>query len=98
MLVLSSPSQYKNKFKKWNMKKNVPKSTKAAIIEIHLTRANAGMPTTAKYKGVPVETKKLRRHLKETSRRHLETTASVNTTRADSRTAFVTTLPLSTTM
>ena len=65
-----SGSQYKYQFnKKWGWKKNVPASTKANIVQKGQKRASMGKSTVAMYKGNRIDSKKLRRHAKEISRR-----------------------------
>jgi hypothetical protein len=50
------------------MRKNVPTSKMAAMVDMHLTRPALGGQGALKYKGTVVEDKKIRRHVKETTR------------------------------
>jgi hypothetical protein len=64
-----SDSQYKYQInKKWHMRKNVPTSKMAAMVNMHLTRPALGSHGALKYKGMVVEDKKFRRHFKESTR------------------------------
>lgn len=67
--MFCSDSQYKYQInKKWQMRKNVPTSKMAAMVNMHRTRPALGSNGALKYKGVLVEDKKIRRHVKESTR------------------------------
>ncbi|KAH8787302.1 hypothetical protein BGZ57DRAFT_968841 [Hyaloscypha finlandica] len=65
----ASESQYKNRFRRWNLKKNIPTTMKTRIRNIVQTRARIGKPSIVKYNGQHVDTKKLWRHPKTGERR-----------------------------
>ncbi|KAL9608829.1 MAG: hypothetical protein Q9167_006347 [Letrouitia subvulpina] len=62
-------SQYRYRFKKWGWKKNIPSRKKAKMCDIRQNRAKAGKQTSLEHEGKIVEVKRLRRYLKETTRR-----------------------------
>ncbi|KAF2101321.1 hypothetical protein NA57DRAFT_53297 [Rhizodiscina lignyota] len=56
--------QYKYRFNKWGWKKNIPTTKKKAILEFSQSSAQSGNLRAVKYKGRPVEPKKLRRYVR----------------------------------
>lgn len=51
------------------MRKNIPESKMAAMINLRLTRSTLGSQSELKYKGTVVDGKKFRRHIKEITRK-----------------------------
>ena len=74
----TSEAQYKYRFKKWEWKKNVPATKKAAIVERGQTRAALGKSTIATFQGREVDSKKLRRHAKEALRKEIALKATAD--------------------
>ena len=73
-------TQYKYHFRKWKWKKNLSASKKEALCGIRHTRAERGKSTVFRSEllGKDVEEKKLRRYLKETTRRNVAMTSTGN--------------------
>lgn len=66
----SSESSYKYYInRKWKLKKSIPASKKLAMCNYLQTRANAGKQTALTYKGKDVDLHKLRRAMKEDTRK-----------------------------
>jgi hypothetical protein len=55
----------------WEWKKAVPKAKKDKLVAIAQARTEKGKSTALTYKGELVDTKKLRRHVKEASRKEV---------------------------
>ena len=69
-VIVGSTDKYH--FKKWKWKKNLPSKAKSAIATQLQTRAAAGKSSTAiTFQGRPVDSKKIRRHLKEAARKDI---------------------------
>ncbi|KAF8246419.1 hypothetical protein K440DRAFT_662174 [Wilcoxina mikolae CBS 423.85] len=60
-----SEPQYKYKFKKWNIKKNIPSTKKKAMWDTYKERKKIGKSTKFIYEGKEVSTQKLSRWMKD---------------------------------
>ncbi|OCL14233.1 hypothetical protein AOQ84DRAFT_384874 [Glonium stellatum] len=88
--------QYKYHFKKWKWKKSVPLKAKSAIATQLQTRAAAGKTSTAiTFQGRPVDSKKIRRYLKENARKDVVSSGGLRASGAGQQVLFGPALPFS---
>lgn len=72
----SEPSYKHYINRKWQLKKSIPVSKKSAMCDYLQTRADAGKQTAMTYKGKQVDSKKLRRFMKEDARQQISMRAA----------------------
>ena len=74
-----SENQYKRQFGLWNMTRALPTKKKAKISKVLGTRAQQGKSSVVLHNGKEVDTKKIRRYMKEQGRREIAIWSSIST-------------------
>ncbi|KAL0260997.1 hypothetical protein SLS55_004689 [Diplodia seriata] len=62
-------SEYKTRFRRWGLQKNIKSKDKTRIEREIMARAETGRMTVVKHKGYTVDAAKIRRHTKNAKRR-----------------------------
>src|SRR5947207_6683156 len=78
-----SENQYKRQFGLWNMTRALPTKKKAKISKVLETRAQQGKSSVVLHNGKEVDTKKIRRYMKEQGRREISIWSSISTGAVD---------------